>query len=82
VLQPGKRAQLVFVLGYVENPVDEKWERPGVVNKAPARALLARFAEPSQVEAAVAELRNYWSDLLGAYVLDSPDERLNRMVNT
>ncbi|PWB70921.1 MAG: glycosyl transferase, partial [Holophagae bacterium] len=82
VLAPGKRAQLVFVLGYVENPVGEKWERPGVVNKAPARALLARFAEPAQVEAAVAKLRDHWSRLLGAYVLESPDERLNRMVNT
>jgi cellobiose phosphorylase len=81
-LAPGETRQLVFVLGYVENPVGEKWERPGVVNKAPARALLARFAEPSQVEAAVARLRDHWSGLLGAYVLDSPDERLNRMVNT
>ncbi len=82
VLAPGETRRLVFVLGYVENPVGEKWERPGVVNKAPARALLARFAEPAQVEAAVAKLRDHWSRLLGAYVLESPDERLNRMVNT
>ena len=38
-LAPGEEKTFVFVLGYVENPVAEKWERPGVVNKKPrARA--------------------------------------------
>ncbi|HOC42417.1 MAG TPA: hypothetical protein PKJ99_05285 [Thermoanaerobaculales bacterium] len=81
-LAAGETRRLIFVLGYVENPAADKWERPGVVNKAPARALLARFSTPEQVEAAIARLRDHWSELLSAYVLDSPDERLNRMVNT
>jgi len=81
-LAPGESRGVVFVLGYVENPQEDKWESPGVVNKEPARALMARFDDSAKVEDAVAELAHYWSSLLGSYVLESPDERLNRMVNT
>ena len=81
-LAPGERRDFVFVLGYVENPADDKWEKPGTVNKAPALALMARFSDSAQVDAAATELRDYWSSLLETYVLESPDERLNRMVNT
>jgi cellobiose phosphorylase len=81
-LAPGEAHEYVFTLGFVESPAEDKWERPGVVNKEPARALLSRFAMPSQVEDAVAELSDYWTSLLGIYTLESPDERLDRMVNT
>ena len=80
-LAPGESRDFVFVLGYVENPTNDKWQEPGVVNKEPARALLSRFSETAQVEAAVAELRDHWSSLLEISTLESPDERLNRMVN-
>ena len=81
-LAPGESRDFVFVLGYVENPQRDKWEATGVVNKEPARALLARFGDSAKVDDAVAELREHWSSLLGSYVLKSPDERLDRMVNT
>ena len=81
-LAPGESREFVFVLGYVENPVDAKWEQPGVVNKEPARALMSRFSKSEQVDEAIAELRDHWSSLLGIATLESPDERLNRMVNT
>ena len=32
-LAPGEEKQFVFVLGYVENPREEKWEKPGIINK-------------------------------------------------
>jgi len=80
-LAPGESKSLVFVLGYVENPVAEKWERPGVINKRPAKQLIEKYSTPAQVEAAMQELRDYWDDLLSRYVLESKDERLNRMVN-
>jgi cellobiose phosphorylase len=81
-LAPGDCRDFVFVLGYVENPADAKWEKPGVVNKEPARALMSRYSETVQVEAAIAELSEYWSSLLDIYSIKSPDERLDRMVNT
>ena len=42
-LQPGEKQELVFVLGYIENSDDEKWERPGVVNKQRAQELIQGF---------------------------------------
>jgi cellobiose phosphorylase len=81
-LAPGESRDFVFVLGYVENPADDKWEKPAVVNREPARALMSRFSEPVQVEAAVEALREHWSSMLETYALESTDERLDRMVNT
>jgi cellobiose phosphorylase len=80
-LRPGEARTLVFVLGYVENPADRKWERPGVINKAGARALIDRFATSAGVDAALGELRAFWDGLLSRYVLRSGDEKLDRMVN-
>ena len=48
-------ADLIFVLGYAENPKEEKWEKPGIINKTPARELLARFRTDAQVDTAFAE---------------------------
>jgi cellobiose phosphorylase len=80
-LQPGETKTLVFVLGYVENPDHEKWEREGVVDKTRARALVDRFATADHVDAALQELRSFWDDLLARYVVRSGDEKLDRMVN-
>jgi len=80
-LKPGEAKTLVFVLGYVENAAEEKWERKGVINKAKARGLIDRFATAAGVDAAFQELRAFWDGLLSHYVLRSGDERLDRMVN-
>jgi cellobiose phosphorylase len=81
-LQPGEERDYLFVLGYVENPADEKWERPGVINKARARQILDRFGDCDAFESALLELRGYWRELLSRYTVSSPDQRLDRMVNT
>lgn len=80
-LQPGETKDLVFVLGYVENKEDEKWESKGVINKTKAKATIANFNTADKVDAALAELKTYWDDLLSIYTLDSGDEKLDRMVN-
>jgi cellobiose phosphorylase len=80
-LAPGEQTDLVFVLGYCQNPPDRKWERPGVVEKAPARDLLARFATSEEVDRALADLRAYWDGLLGSCTVRSEDARVDRMVN-
>ena len=80
-LAPGEEKSFVFVLGYVENPAEEKWERPGVINKTPARELLARFQSADQVDAAMAEIRDYWSGMLSKYTARTGDPRVDRMVN-
>jgi len=80
-LAPGEEKDLVFVLGYLENPKDDKWEAPGVINKAPAQTLLERFRTSEQVDEAMAELRRYWTDLLSRYTAQTGDPRVDRMVN-
>ena len=80
-LAPGESRSLIFVLGYIENPDDEKWEAPGVVNKARARAMAARYATDEQVDCALSSLRRHWTNLLSTYSLRSADEKLDRMVN-
>ena len=80
-LAPGASESFIFVLGYCENPVDEKWEAPGIINKKPAEKLLAKYQTDAQVDAALAELKAYWDGLLSSYTVHSSDEKLNRVVN-
>jgi cellobiose phosphorylase len=80
-LAPGASRTLVFVLGYVENAEDEKWERPYIINKVKAHALIQRFSTVEAVDAAFAELKAVWDELLSKYTVRSGDERLDRMVN-
>jgi cellobiose phosphorylase len=81
-LAPGETRDLVFLLGYVEVPDDDKWAAPAVINKRPAQALIDRYDSGAKVDAAFAALGAYWDDLLSRYTVDSGDERLDRMVNT
>jgi cellobiose phosphorylase len=80
-LAPGEEKTFVFTLGYVENPRDDKWEKPGVINKTRAHALIAKYAKPEQVAEAMATLAAHWSKLLSHYQIESTDEKLNRTVN-
>ncbi len=80
-LKAGETRELVFTLGYVENAPGDKWEKPGVVNKGRAREMIDAFSRPAQVDRALEALSDYWSGLLSSYRLDSPDARLDRMVN-
>ena len=83
-LEPGEEKTYIFVLGYVENPVNEKWvgrAEDGIINRAPADALLARFDTTEKADAALAELKAYWDKLLGHFSISSSEEKLDRMVN-
>ena len=90
-LAPGQSKDYVFMLGYVENEQEEKFaeETPGllhsgsspIINKAKAQALMASYDTVEKVDAAFAELKIYWDNLLGVYSVQSPEEKLDRMVN-
>lgn len=80
-LQPGESKNLVYVLGYVENAENEKWESKGIINKTKAKATIARFDTSEKVDAALAELRTYWDKLLNVFTVKTGEEKLNRMVN-
>ena len=80
-LKPGEKRDLIFLLGYVENEQDKKWESKKVINKEKAHALMDRFATRGQVDKAFAELKAYWDQLLDIFVVDSGNDKLDRMVN-
>ena len=80
-LAPGERVCFVYVLGYCENPQEEKFSAPGVINKAPAYALLGQFDTEKKFDAAFAALRAYWDELLATYQVRSTEPRFDRMVN-
>ena len=80
-LQPGESKDFVFVLGYIENKEDEKWESKNIINKTKAKETIAKFNTAAKVDTALAELHEYWDNLLSVYTVDSGDEKLDRMVN-
>ena len=95
-LKPGESKDFIFLLGYVENEQEKKYDpegrRPGlltslgdldrtIVNKEKAKAIIAAFDTAEKVDAAFAQLRAYWDDLLDRFSVKSGDERLDRMVN-
>lgn len=83
-LAPGDSQEVIFVLGYHENPRDAKFDPPGSqrINKTTVKPTIERFLQSGVVEAAFADLKAYWDGILGTYQVQTPDEHTNRMVNT
>ncbi len=81
-LKPGETKTLVFILGYVEMPVEEKFEADGkTINKVKAKEMIKQFDTPEKFAAGMAGNKAYWDRLLGILNVDTPDEKVNRMVN-
>ncbi len=82
-LAPGESQELLFVLGYHENPRDAKFADPGlqVLNKVTVKPVIARYLDSANVNAAFEELCLYWDGLLGRLAVATPDAHTNRMVN-
>jgi len=82
-LAPGESQSVIFVLGYQENPVDEKFDPPGsqTINKRRVKPVIKRYLNASFVETAFQKLQDYWTGLLSKYQVNSPDVDTNRMVN-
>jgi cellobiose phosphorylase len=82
-LAPGETRQIVFVLGYHENPVDQKFDPPGsqIINKRTVKPVIAKYLDAREADAAFERLRAYWASLLGIFQVETPDAHTNRMVN-
>lgn len=81
-LKAGESRTYLFVLGYLENLEDEKWESYGIINKKPAYAMLQKYSTEAGADQAFAELCSYWQNLLAKYQVQTSDDKVNRMVNT
>ena len=82
-LAPGETREIIFLLGYHENPRDQKFDPPNsnTVNKQTVRPLIAHYLQPEIVADALAKLNATWANLLARYQVQTPDEHTNRMVN-
>ena len=80
-LRPGESRELFFGLGYVENPEDEKFSAPGVINKTRTHAMIGKYRTPAQFDAAMDALHGHWDTLLSNYHAETGDEKVDRMVN-
>ena len=80
-LRPGEEQELLFGLGYIENPENEKFSAPGVINKTRAHAMIERYCTPAQFDGAMDTLRAYWDRLLSNFHAETGDEKVDRMVN-
>ena len=80
-LEPHESRDFIFMLGYIENPADNKWEAPQIINKKKANELMEHFLSIKDFDNALLRLKDYWSHLLSGYTLEADDEKLCRMVN-
>ena len=82
-LEPGETKQIVFVLGYHENPTDEKFAPPGsqTINKQTVKPVIAKYLDAKEADAAFERLCAYWVQTLGVFQVNTPDIHTNRMVN-
>jgi cellobiose phosphorylase len=82
-LGPGETQQIIFVLGYHENPQEQKFDPPDsqTLNKKTVKPVIAKYLGSARVDAAFEQLRQYWDGLLGICQVETPDVHTNRMVN-
>ena len=90
-LKPRESKDFIFLLGYVENPQEEKFAEATegllhsgsspIINKVQAQKMIGQFDTSEKVDAAFNELKEYWDNLLNIYVLESEEAKLDRMVN-
>ena len=80
-LAPGEEQTLLLGLGYIENPEDEKFSAPGIINKSRARTMIEKYRTNEQFDAAMDALVTYWDGLLSNYHAETGDEKVDRMIN-
>ncbi len=82
-LAPGETREVIFLVGYWENPRDAKFDPPDsqTINKRMVRPVIERWLNPETVAAGLEELRESWTGLLSTLHVDTPDPDTNRMVN-
>ncbi len=80
-LEPGQTKALHFVLGYMENPDDQKFSSPGRLNKERSAVLLDSLRTAAQVDEKRQALRRFWDETLSVMQADPGDPVFRRMFN-
>lgn len=80
-LNPGQSTSLVYILGYVENKKEEKWQSQGILNKTKAVQIIEKYSTETAVFEEFDRLKTKFDCLFGNFKVHSTDEKFNRMVN-
>ena len=82
-LQSGEQKQIIFLLGYHENPKDQKFDPPDsqTINKKMVKPIIKKYLQHSNVDTAFDALHTYWDELLGRFQIQTSNIHVDRMVN-
>ncbi len=81
-LEPGEEKRIIFLLGYHENPVENKFVGDSLlINKTPVISTIQKYSQSKYVDRSFEELGTYWRRLLSIFHATTPNIHVNRMVN-
>ncbi|MFW6386038.1 MAG: GH36-type glycosyl hydrolase domain-containing protein [Candidatus Hadarchaeota archaeon] len=80
-LEPNESKEVVFLLGYSENSVEEKFSDENKINKSLVRSEIDRYLDTENLDEAFEELKSFWKSRFSSFKVDTPDEDVNKMVN-
>jgi cellobiose phosphorylase len=80
-LKPGEVKKINFLLGYAENPENEKFSAKGVLNKKSVKPVIKKYLKRAQSEKSFNTLKKTWDNLLSNLQVSTPMPELDTMVN-
>jgi cellobiose phosphorylase len=82
-LNPGEKKRIIFLLGYHENPSEDKFYPTDsqTIHKRSVIPVIYRYLKPGEVDIAFNNLKDYWDQLLSKFEVNSPNPHIDRMVN-
>jgi cellobiose phosphorylase len=82
-VEPGEQREVIFLLGYWENPRAEKFDPPGsgTLNKALVRPVIDRWLQSAAIANGFDRLRAFRETQIAGLQVSTPDADTNRMVN-
>jgi cellobiose phosphorylase len=80
-LEPGQTKALNFLLGFAENPQEEKFQAKGVLNKKYVKPMIATYLDRENSQKAFDDLKRFWDGLVSRFQVQTPDADVNTMVN-
>ncbi|MBP8975514.1 MAG: glycosyl transferase [Bacteroidetes bacterium] len=80
-LKGGESKELCFIVGYGENAEEKKFLPDGTIRKDEFYAVKEKYLSVTSAMDEFKKHRQYWEELISNYVVRTPDEIVNRMVN-
>ncbi len=80
-LEPVKQRISYLFSAMLKILLRKEFNADGSMNKSRAYEMIEKYNTPEKVEAGLAVLKALWDALLSKYTVETPDDKMNRMVN-